>query len=188
MRTTCNEVEIRKKFSPGASILFSTVSEETDWRKSLNSLKANHATEAKNSLSTARSSTKFRRFLHVVEIESTEWPNLAQQLHTWSCSPILLLRWKLCGRQRWYFRTSLRGYVALWVSSPSHFCSFLFFGSGMNRWRFSVRWWRKNWVTSCTVCSQLWWILSDDLKLVKFEMHAHRAMERRSLDETLTHN
>ena len=35
VRTTWDEVEISKKFSPGASILFSTESEETDWRERL---------------------------------------------------------------------------------------------------------------------------------------------------------
>ena len=35
VRTTWDEVERRKKFSPGASILFSTESEETDWREKL---------------------------------------------------------------------------------------------------------------------------------------------------------
>ena len=53
VRTTWNEVEIREKFSPRASIRFSTESEETDWRKSLNSMKASSSTEAQNSLSIA---------------------------------------------------------------------------------------------------------------------------------------
>ena len=35
VRTTWDEMERRKKFSPGASILFSTESEETDWREKL---------------------------------------------------------------------------------------------------------------------------------------------------------
>ena len=34
-RTTWDKVERRKKFSPGASILFSTESEDTDWREKL---------------------------------------------------------------------------------------------------------------------------------------------------------
>ena len=53
VRTTWDEVERRKKFSPRASILFSTESEGTDWRKSLYSLKASLATKAKKSLSIA---------------------------------------------------------------------------------------------------------------------------------------
>ena len=48
--TTRNEVEIRKKFSSRASILLSTESEETDRRKSLDSLKASPAIKAHNSL------------------------------------------------------------------------------------------------------------------------------------------
>ena len=47
VRTTREWSGGRKKFSPGASILFNTESEETDWRKSLNSVKASPATRAK---------------------------------------------------------------------------------------------------------------------------------------------
>ena len=51
VRRRWDEVERRKKFSLGASILFSTESEETDWWKSLNSPKISPVTKAKNSLS-----------------------------------------------------------------------------------------------------------------------------------------
>ena len=46
---------------PGASILFSTESEETDWRNSLNSLKATPATKAEHSLSMVGKMKKGRR-------------------------------------------------------------------------------------------------------------------------------
>ena len=62
VRTTWNEVEIRKKFSPGASILFSTESEETDWRKSLNSVKAS-ATKNWKFLVHCEQDEKYRRVI-----------------------------------------------------------------------------------------------------------------------------
>ena len=62
-RTTWNEVEMRKKFSPWASILFSTESEETDWRKSLNSPKASLATKAIKSIAYCEQDEKYRRVI-----------------------------------------------------------------------------------------------------------------------------
>ena len=63
VRTTWNEVEMRKKFSPWASILFSTESEETDWRKSLNSPKASLATKAIKSIAYCEQDEKYRRVI-----------------------------------------------------------------------------------------------------------------------------
>ena len=51
----------REEIWPGASILFSTESEETDWRNSLNSLKATPATKAEHSLSMVGKMKKGRR-------------------------------------------------------------------------------------------------------------------------------
>ena len=56
-------MEIHKKFSPGASILFSTESEETDWRRSLDSLKASPLTKAKKSIVFGGQDETYRRVI-----------------------------------------------------------------------------------------------------------------------------
>ena len=86
VRTTWNEVAIRKKFSPGASILFSTESEEKDWRKSLNSQKASPATKAENPLSKVGKMKKIVAWLSTSSRVS--WLQVWKQMHSCLSLPI----------------------------------------------------------------------------------------------------
>ena len=79
VRTTWIEVEIRKKFR--ASILFSTESEETDWRKSLNSQKASPATKAKNSLVVVGKMNKI--VVRPPTSSRVSWLQVWKQMHLW---------------------------------------------------------------------------------------------------------
>ena len=98
VRTTWNEVETRKKFSPRTSVLFSTESEETDWRKSLNSLKASLATKLKKSLSVAGKMKKIVVSLSTSSFVS--WLQVWKQMHSWLWLPISTSwRWKETQRE-----------------------------------------------------------------------------------------
>ena len=86
VRTTWDEVERRKKLSPGARILFSTESEETDWRKSLYSLKANPSTKAKNPLSMVGKMKN--NVVWLSTSSSVSWLQVWKQMHLWLSLPI----------------------------------------------------------------------------------------------------
>ena len=76
--TTWDEVEIRKKFSPRASILFTTESEETDWRKKLEQSKGQ---SWKNSLSMMGKMKKIVAWLPTSSRVS--WLQVWKQMHSW---------------------------------------------------------------------------------------------------------
>ena len=73
-----DEVEIRKKFSPRASILFTTESEETDWRKKLEQSKGQ---SWKNSLSMMGKMKKIVAWLPTSSRVS--WLQVWKQMHSW---------------------------------------------------------------------------------------------------------
>ena len=106
VRTTWNEVEIRKKSSPGASILFSTESEETDWRKSLNSLKASPATKAKKSLSMVGKTKNIA--MRLSTSSRVSWLQVWKQMRSWLTLPYFdKLMVRTTSRRR-YSRSSCR--------------------------------------------------------------------------------
>ena len=90
VRTTWDEVERRKKFSPRASILFSTESEGTDWRKSLYSLKASLATKAQKSLSIAG---KIKKHCVTIDIIPCVVVTSLEQMHIWLSLPVSTCWW-----------------------------------------------------------------------------------------------
>ena len=72
-------------------ILFSTESEETDWRKSLNSPKASPATKAQNSLSIAG---KMKKLVVLLSTSSrVSWLQVWKQMHSWLSLPLSRSWW-----------------------------------------------------------------------------------------------
>ena len=86
VRTTWDEVEIRKKFSPRASILFSTESEETDWREKLEqSLRPVLRLKQKNPSSMVGKMKKIVMWFSTSSRMS--WLQVWKQMHSWLSLP-----------------------------------------------------------------------------------------------------